>query len=79
VWVLSAPAKRWTAVLQPEEFDSPVLHTGRPAKFDLSGNDDGALTTLAGRSNLGLLRRRASFGIENAKAPSFGAFLLCKR
>jgi hypothetical protein len=45
----------------------------------LPGYDDGALTTLDSRSNLKLLRRHASFGIENVKAPTFGAFFLCKR
>jgi len=27
VWVLGTLAKRWTAVLQPEGFDSPILRT----------------------------------------------------
>jgi len=35
VWVLSAPAKRWTAALQPKEFDSPVLRISRSAKMGL--------------------------------------------
>jgi hypothetical protein len=32
VWVLGTLAKRWTAVLQPEGFDSPILRTIRPTR-----------------------------------------------
>jgi hypothetical protein len=35
VWVLGTLAKRWTAVLQPEGFDSPILRTIRPTRSEI--------------------------------------------
>jgi hypothetical protein len=59
VWVLGTLAKRWTAALQPEGFDSPALLASVQPKTGLVMPSLVILTSHSSRDSLKVLGKRA--------------------
>jgi len=59
VWVLGTLAKRWTAALQPEGFDSPALLASVQPKAELAMASLVILTSPCLRDSLKMLGKRA--------------------